>query len=567
MNTRFRGVLLSLSGGLLIALLGTAVLWHRVVLSPRLVAHDQRAMTQRVELLVGEGRAIDAEALVRRGAENGARVCIRSSTGNTPDCADLDVAFDQQSANPSGVVELGPNRWAIRRALPDGAVLVAAEPAPHTENYALFPLLALLTLGGIGAGLFMTGFATRLANRDLALLLTHTQALASGEDRAPLHLPESAELEGIAGSIQQLSGELQRTVRELAAERDRFQAVLVAMSEGVMALDRGGRTLLLNPAARELLGLPEAVTGRRLVEIVDIDELDELLEDLEDEEYATAEFVRTVGGEPLRLLISGTAREDGGCVLVLHDMTEIRRLESLRRDFVANVSHELRTPVAVVQASAEALYDGAMDDPQYATHFLSAILRNTARLASLINDLLSLSRVEEGRYKFLFADIDLADAVHKVVEALSPRLSTRGHALQVELQPGLAVRADASALEQVLVNLLENAMKYTPEGGHLAVRGHAIDAETAAIEVVDDGPGIDPVHLPRLFERFYRVDAGRSREVGGTGLGLAIVKHLVEAMSGEVGMEQNHPRGSIFWVRLPVVRIQAPPDPPEAEEE
>jgi len=566
LNTRFRGVLLSLSGGLLIALLGTAVLWHRVVLSPHLIARDQTAMAQRVELLVAASPGLEGSALSALADQGGVRLCVRSSTGNTPDCDDLSAVFDDPTAQSDGVVELGPNRWAIRRALPGGAVLLATEPGPQAENYALFPLLALLTLGGIGAGLFMTGFATRLANRDLALLLTHTQALASGEDRAPLHLPESAELEGIAGSIQQLSGELQRTVRELAAERDRFQAVLVAMSEGVMALDRSGRALLFNPAARELLGLPEAVTGRRLVEIVDIDELDELLEDLEDEEYATAEFVRNVGGEPLRLLISGTAREDGGCVLVLHDMTEIRRLESLRRDFVANVSHELRTPVAVVQASAEALYDGAMDDPEYATHFLSAILRNTARLASLINDLLSLSRIEEGRYKFLFADIDLQDAVHKVVEALSPRLGTRSHHLQVALEPGITVRADASALEQVLVNLLENAMKYTPEGGHLAVRAQAIDAETAMIEVVDDGPGIDPVHQPRLFERFYRVDAGRSREVGGTGLGLAIVKHLVEAMSGQVGMEHNQPRGSVFWVRLPSVRIQAPAQAEDADE-
>jgi two-component system phosphate regulon sensor histidine kinase PhoR len=567
----FRGVLLSLSVGLLLALLATAVIWHRLVLSPGLDAVVADHLRARVELIARQlerlptaERAALLEELARAG---GLELCLVPPEGGPrgPGCGPLSPLLGAPRP-PAGAVALhdwAPQRGGAVRGLVGGGVLLAADAAPVPDRYAILSLLALLTAGGVGAGLFMTGFAARLANRDLELLLTHTQALARGEDRGPLELPANVELEGIAGSIQHLGRALQTTVRELAAERDHFQAVLLAMSEGVMAIDAAGRVRLLNPAATALLGLPAEMVGRRLVEEVDIDELDEMLEDLAEEESATAEFVRKMTGEPRRLLISGTARDDGGCVLVVHDMTEIRRLESLRRDFVANVSHELRTPVAVVQASAEALQDGAIDDPEYAQHFLDAILRNAARLAALINDLLSLSRVEEGRYKFLFADIDLQVAIDRVVAALSPRLTTRAHALALLVQPGLRVRADASALDQVLVNLLENAMKYTPEGGHLEVRALEVDDDQALIEVIDDGPGIDEVHRPRLFERFYRVDAGRSREVGGTGLGLAIVKHLVEAMSGGLGMTPNRPRGSVFWVRLPLVRLQAAPPQPE----
>jgi two-component system phosphate regulon sensor histidine kinase PhoR len=231
-------------------------------------------------------------------------------------------------------------------------------------------------------------------------------------------------------------------------------------------------------------------------------------------------------------------------------VTNVRRLESVRRDFVANVSHELRTPVAVIRANAETLLGGAKDDPQMAAKLIDGLHRNAERLARILADLLDLSRLDAGQYRLELAPVAVRAVTEQSLSAVEPQAQKRGVTVEVAVPDAITVKADPKALDQILVNLIDNGVKYTRPEGHVWVEAREV-GETVRIEVRDDGPGIADKHRERVFERFYRADPSRTREAGGTGLGLSIVKHLVESMGGEVGVEANAPRGSIFWLRLP----------------
>ena len=238
----------------------------------------------------------------------------------------------------------------------------------------------------------------------------------------------------------------------------------------------------------------------------------------------------------------------GEVLMLLRDVTDAKRAEATRRDFVANASHELRTPISAIRAAAETLQGGAVEDPAAARQFVEIISRHAERLARLTQELLDLSRIESRQWRFDLARVDALQAAHAAIDLLAGKASEKGLETAVEVPDGAAVRADPRALEQVLVNLVDNAVKYTSDGS-ITVRAER-EEDTWILSVVDTGPGIDRHHLPRIFERFYRVDPGRSREQGGTGLGLAIVKHLAQGMGGDVGVESGAD-GSRFWVRLP----------------
>ncbi|HOX43814.1 MAG TPA: ATP-binding protein [Myxococcota bacterium] len=335
-------------------------------------------------------------------------------------------------------------------------------------------------------------------------------------------------------------------------ERRRFQAVLASMAEGVLLLDGERRVTLVNPAASRLLGLPAQPLGRRLLEVSRLPALHELVERARAGEACEAELD---AGPQRRLRARATPLEGSHEVsVVVHDVTELRRLEAIRKDFVANVSHELRTPISVIRANAETLLEGALEDAGLARGFVEALLRNAERLSALISDLLDISRIESGSHKLERRPLALAQAVRQVLDNMAQAAAARGQTLSSQVPEALWALGDEKALGQVLTNLLDNATKYTPDGGHIQVRA-ACQAGQVRLEVVDDGPGIEPQHRARVFERFYRVDQGRSRAMGGTGLGLSIVKNLIEALGGQVGIEPNQPAGSIFWVTLP----EAPP--------
>lgn len=429
---------------------------------------------------------------------------------------------------------------------------------PVRELYRVMGLAGLMALI---VALLMTVLASALMTRDLRRLLEHTAALARGEPVPPFPLHATVEVAGIAGSVDRLAQETQKALRALADERARSTGVLQAMRDGVVFIDTEGRLALVNSAGTRLACVDVKDRGRLYENAFSDDVFTDVVKRACSEGEAVCDLKRDGPDGPT--IIEGRATVDatGACVLILRDVTELRRLETMRRDFVANVSHELRTPVSILQASAEALHDGAIHHPTYAAQFLDAILRHAERLTLLTDDILRLSRIEAGREPLDKQPVELASAVQRNIELLAPRAASRKQVVTLAVPEDLVVLADPGAIEHVLVNLLDNAMKYTPKKGTITARARPApetDGPPAVrVEVVDNGPGIPAEHRTRLFERFYRIDTGRSRDVGGTGLGLAIVKHLIEAMDGRVGVEANHPSGSLFWFELPAAADDA----------
>jgi two-component system phosphate regulon sensor histidine kinase PhoR len=370
-----------------------------------------------------------------------------------------------------------------------------------------------------------------------------------------LPIPSNDELGRLAGSFNELVGELDHTLKSLAGERDRLETILEGMTEALLALDPEDRVTHVNRAALELLTLSQSPVGHGLIELVRVPALAELMERVHAERGA-AESELLLPSSRQVLARAAPIKSTRGTILVMLDITEMRRLEKVRRDFVANVSHELRTPVSVIQANAETLLDGALSHPTRGPEFLGAILRNAQRLARLVSDLLDLSRIESGQLELEIQPTQVSSAVQRAVESIRGLATRKRLTVAANIADEICVMADSTAFDQILTNLIVNAVKYTPEDGHVEIRAEIAGPTTGAdhavhIEVCDDGAGIEPRHRMRIFERFYRVDPGRSRDMGGTGLGLSIVKHLVNAMRGEVGVTENPTGGSIFRVTLP----------------
>ncbi|HEX2677120.1 MAG TPA: ATP-binding protein, partial [Polyangiales bacterium] len=438
-----------------------------------------------------------------------------------------------------------------------GGVIRAATPISTLEELASHRRTLLAWTGGLGllVALLFSAIAAHLAASRLdSLALSARAVLNSGNKRIPISTAD--ELGRIAGSVNQLAEQREQTIAELTIERDRRNAVLRGVNEGLIAIDDESRIELMNPAALRLLHLDRDPEGMKLVEAVRIPALVDLAERGK-RETINVEFAH--GDPPRHLLGQATPlRATGGSVLVLRDITEMRNMESMRRDLVANVSHELRTPVSIIRANAETLLDGALEDPRQSRNFVQAMLRHAERLTNLLSDLLDLARIEGGAYPLQLENIGLRQAAQRASDTLQRTAKTKGVSVRIDIDGELAAHADAQALDQVLVNLMDNAIKYSFEGGSVDVTATLLD-DTVRIVVSDDGPGIQERHRTRIFERFYRVDAGRSRAVGGTGLGLSIVKHLVSLMHGNVGVDGVAPHGSAFWVSLPRAKSLAKP--------
>jgi two-component system, OmpR family, phosphate regulon sensor histidine kinase PhoR len=360
------------------------------------------------------------------------------------------------------------------------------------------------------------------------------------------------EVRELADWINALAEDAERSRSALASERTLLASVADGLTQGVIAIDGERRIEMLNDAARRMLGVQSSLVGEPLLEFVRVPELRALIERPED---ASAEVQLPHG--PRTLIRAARTWGRAGRVLLLEDVTRVRRLENVRRDFVANVSHELRTPVAVIRANAETLIAGAKDDPQMAPKLIDGLHRNAERLARILADLLDLSRLDAGQYRLDVGPVLVRSLTEQSLSAVEMQAHQRGVTVEVAVPDALTVNADPKALDQILVNLIDNGVKYTRAAGHVWIEAREVGGDAVRIEVRDDGPGIAPKHRERVFERFYRADPSRSREAGGTGLGLSIVKHLVESMGGEVGMEPNAPRGSIFWLQLPRAAQQA----------
>ena len=422
-------------------------------------------------------------------------------------------------------------------------------------------LMIFAALLGLIAAIFMSGLAAHLMSRTLRALAQRAHELASGSQAEP-HTRGEDDLGGLAVSITQLSRAMAESVEALARERDRFEAVVESMEETVLAVDEHHHITLINRAGMALFAsqaqlLDQQVVGARVTDLLPIPALLPLLEQADRGTRSVAEL--TLPGPPEHVVMARVTprKNHAGAVIVLHDVTALRRLERVRRDFVANVSHELRTPVSVIMLNSETLLQEGLSDPHHAMRFIQAMHRNAERLARLISDLLDISRLESGRFRLELEPISVFGAILRVMDVLDEKFEAKGQAFDMDVDMELLVYADAKALDQILYNLIDNASKYTPQGGSImlrATRGADMMLPRRAgvlLEIMDDGPGLTPAQRARIFERFYRVDDGRSRDAGGTGLGLAIVKHLTVAMHGRVGVKPNSPQGSIFWVRLP----------------
>ncbi len=357
--------------------------------------------------------------------------------------------------------------------------------------------------------------------------------------------PPGDEVRELSEWVNFLAEDATKSHHALARERALLAAVADTLNQGVIAVDADHRIELLNDAARKMLGVSSTPVGMPLIEFMRVPQAFELI----DQPDASQAEVQLPNGPRAMIRVGRKWEDDEGRVLLLEDVTAMRRLETVRRDFVANVSHELRTPVAVIRANAETLLAGAKDDPVMGAKLIDAVHRNSERLARILADLLDLSRLDAGQYRMEVSPVPLKAISEQSLTAIEPQAAAREVEVKVEIPDGLVVKADAKALDQIFVNLIDNAVKYTKAGGHVWVEARP-DGERVRIEIRDDGPGIADKHRERVFERFYRADPSRAREAGGTGLGLSIVKHLVESMGGEVGVEPNTPNGSIFWVRL-----------------
>ena len=332
------------------------------------------------------------------------------------------------------------------------------------------------------------------------------------------------------------------------------QVLFNSMLEGLLLLDRNRKIYLANRAFKGLFNIKTELRGKTVMEALRLHELADLIENVEakDQVFDHELKLPDLSERWLQVnaaLVKNSAGEREGTILVFHDLTRLKRLERTREEFVANVSHELRTPLSLIKGYVETLIDGARHDPQVLERFLKIIERNTQRLDLLIQDLLTISALEAGRMKLSLHPVALRPLVEKIFTDLKPPADNKNITLVNQL-PELTATADASRLEQVLANLVDNAIKYGRAQGHVTVGGKKRDDGKVEIFAQDDGPGIPTEALDRVFERFYRVDKARSREQGGTGLGLSIVKHIVQAHGGEVWVKSEPGKGATFFFTL-----------------
>lgn len=343
-----------------------------------------------------------------------------------------------------------------------------------------------------------------------------------------------------------------QSAKEMSRQLAVLRAVIDGMAEGVWITSNDGTVMEHNNALKEMLYAGQQLVGRRPVDLLRSAEL-QLAVEQACKDNVTGRLELPVEGVRPRVLsvhVSPLGRELGGSAAVFFDVTELRRLEKVRKDFVANVSHELRTPITAIRGYSETLMSGALNDPATASKMVDIIHRQSERLSELVEDLLELSRLESKQLLLERKPFELAEAAQRASEAIRPKARARSTAIELQIPPGLHAFGDRRAVEQILLNLLDNAVKYTPPNGHVWVTAKAV-GDVMEISIRDDGAGIEARHLPRIFERFYRVDKGRSRDMGGTGLGLSIVKHLVTAMGGEVRVESAPGQGSTFFLQLP----------------
>jgi len=477
-----------------------------------------------------------------------------------PEIRDALAKGDGRSIRHSVTINRDLLYYAVRQNMPGGSPIVLRFALPlETVDEVLSSFRRSLWLASFVI-LLLAGAASLLISRSFSdrveRLKEFSRRVAEGDFR-PLPADSSGDaLEALAASLNQTAARLDRTIRILTEERNLSSAILGSMLEGVAVVNASERLLFANRGFAEILELDvPPQSGRGLVEVVRQTELIEAVR-------------RVLGGAPRveAEITTGTLRqhffaatvaavragETSGAVIVLHDITDLRKLERVRRDFIANVSHEFKTPLTAIQGFAETLLAGAVDDPQNRGRFLGIILEHSRRLARLTDDLLKLSKMDADRLELEIRRLSVSQLIESCLETAQHRAAEKDIRISVNIAEHLPeIAGDRRQLAEVLQNLLDNATQYTLPGGQIMVSAETSDAEVI-FTVSDTGIGIPQADQPRIFERFYRVDAARSREVGGTGLGLAIAKHLVEVHGGRIWVESEVGQGSQFHFSVPL---------------
>lgn len=420
------------------------------------------------------------------------------------------------------------------------------------------------------SGLIIAGLATLLSllvshriRRPIEEIRRGAEGFSRGDFQHPLPVSAVKEIGELSETLNTMAQELQKTVSKITEQRNELGAVLSSMAEGVLAMDMEERILGMNQAASVIFECdPRRVQGRTIQEVIRHPELQRLVTKALASEGDVERDVVLCSKEERVLNGHGTILRDGegnrvGVLVVLNDITRLRKLENIRKDFVANVSHEIKTPITAIKGFVETLKDGAMQSPQDAERFLGIIQNHVQRLEALVEDLLSLSRIEEEAEKeaIVLEEKPLKDVLMGALQLCQVKAEPKQIRMELSCTGDVVARISPSLLEQAVVNLLDNAVKYSEAGKTIWVQTDATPQETL-IRVRDEGCGIEKQHLERLFERFYRVDKARSRKQGGTGLGLAIVKHIMEAHGGSVSVESQLGRGSTFTLHLPRISSQ-----------
>ena len=478
---------------------------------------------------------------VQQAIRSGIGHATRHSATIDVDLLYVAVAVQRAESNPA---LLG----IVRVALPLHEIAQTTARVRRTVAMATFAI-------GLGSIPFLF-WAARRITKPIEQMSEFARRISLGKVSESLEVKARGELGELATALNEMSAQLQARLAELNAEKAELGAILSSMTEGVLVVDAVGKIRLVNEALRRQFQVSDEAVGRTVLEAFRNMALQEFLGEAGGRTSVYAREISFLCPDEriFEVAAASLRKQDGsraGTVVVFHDITRIKHLENLRKEFVANVSHELRTPLSIIKGYVETLLDEQSPDADMARQFLQTIQKNSRRLEALIDDLLTISALESQQTKLMLAPVSLLSIAQGATEELTKQAQAKSISVEVEIPPGCsAIRGDAQRLHQVFSNLLDNAIKYTQSGGHVRITAKQVDGETEVC-VADNGPGIAPEHLPRVFERFYRADKARSRELGGTGLGLSIVKHIVQAHGGRVWAESEIEKGSRFFFTLP----------------
>ena len=493
-------------------------------------------------ILDGEGQVLTSSNALREASltrTDNVVAAMAGGTGTRASVADsvMDVAVPIRAADGAGV----------------SYILYIADDKREVSDmsWRFFQIVMQAMMFGLLASILLSFLLSKTITTPIERITEGARSIAEGNFDQALGVQSSDEIGELTRSFNYMAEQLRSTVGAVQGERDKLSTLFLHMSDGVAAFTTAGRLIHMNPAAESLL-------GARMEENLTFDEMFADLDMVGSDETAMRSFLTseiTRHGRVLSVTLApyGALDGEGGVIAVIHDITEQRRLDDARREFVANVSHELRTPLTNIRSYTETLLDAAGEIPlDTEKQFLGVISSESERMARIVTDLLTLSKLDYGRMELRMTRFPLVDMLKNVANAMKFTAEDSGHELTVSAPDDLpAIVGDRERIEQVVVNILSNAVKYTPAGGHIRLEACALSGNRVRVTVEDDGVGIPAEDVPRLFERFYRVDKARSRAAGGTGLGLAIAKEIVEQHEGKIALASEYGKGTTVTITLP----------------